>query len=172
LTGWLNRESPNCTLGSKTICSPPTAATPHLTCVASVEIIKKRNNATAIPVACEKPNPLARHPSEAGRRDSSKPRAVDDEIAAIRRLHDFDHVPLGRQIESLIGPAGLVFHTVRKRAPAQQRAQRECRDAFEHSTSPSIGLERIEAILNAAKKPACAAEKIGPERILECIALG
>jgi hypothetical protein len=87
-------------------------------------------------------------------------------------LYDFDHVPLGGQKESLIGPAGLVFHTVRKRASAQQRAQRECRDPFEHSTSPSIGLERIEAILNAAKKPACAAEKIGPERILECIALG
>jgi hypothetical protein len=79
----------------------------------------------AIPVAREKPDPLASCPSEAGRRACSKPRAVDDEITTVRRLYDFDHVLLGRQIEPLIGASGRVFHAVRQCTRAQQRAQRE-----------------------------------------------
>src|SRR6516162_11840265 len=77
---------------------PPTAAAPHLARAAAIEIIKHRGDAAAVPVARDEPDPLTRRPSQAGRRPCREPRAVDDEIAAVRGLHDFDHVLLGRQI--------------------------------------------------------------------------
>src|SRR5262249_52980185 len=87
-------------LASRKLSSPPpTAAAPHLARAAAIEIIKHRGDAAAVPVARDEPDPLTRRPSQAGRRPCREPRAVDDEIAAVRGLHDFDHVLLGRQIE-------------------------------------------------------------------------
>ncbi len=74
----------------------PTA--PHLAGAAPMEIVEHRVDAAAVPVAGEEPDPLARGPAQAGRRLAGEARAVDDEIAAVGRLHDLDHVPLGRKV--------------------------------------------------------------------------
>src|SRR5262249_49654112 len=84
----------------KTASSPPTAAAaaPHVAGVATIEVIKARGDAAAVPVPCNEPDAFPRGPAETSRRPCREPRAVDDEIAAVRGLHDFDHVLLGRQI--------------------------------------------------------------------------
>src|SRR5262249_56760529 len=90
---------------------PPTAAAPHLARAAAIEIIKHRGDAAAVPVARDEPDPLTRRPSQASRRPCREPRAVDDEIAAVSGLHDFDHVLLCRQLEPvLIVPPARIFH--------------------------------------------------------------
>src|ERR1700730_17600145 len=70
---------------------------PGLAPAVAIEIVEHRHDAGAVPVAGEELDPLARRPAQAGSRSAREVRAVDDEIAAPRRLHDLDHVPLGRQ---------------------------------------------------------------------------
>src|SRR5262249_57822324 len=78
--------------------SPPTAAAaPHLASVATIEVIKARSDATAVPVAGDEPDAFARGPAETRGRARREPGAVDDEIAAVGGLHDLDHVLLRRQ---------------------------------------------------------------------------
>src|SRR5262245_39927286 len=72
----------------------PAAAAPHLAAAAPEVIVEDRINAAAVPVARDEPDPFARGPTHAGWRLRREPPAVDDEIAAERRLHHLDHVPL------------------------------------------------------------------------------
>src|SRR5262249_27182262 len=140
--------------GNKCVSSPPTAAAaPHLAGVATIEIIKERSDAAAVPVARDEPDPFAGGPAETGRRPCREARAVDNEIAAVGGLHDLDLVVLGRQIVPVVVvPRTTVFHLVRKGRRAYQHGQRERRYAFEHDLGhPADGAERIEAILSAAK---------------------
>src|SRR4029450_10469692 len=116
-----------CTVPIDQFCSPPpTAAAPHLAGVAAIEIIKGRDDAAAIPVACNERDPLASRPPKTGRCPCRKPRPVDDEVSAIRGLHDLDHVLLGREIKPLrIVPAGGVFLLLLTGGGADQHMQRE-----------------------------------------------
>src|SRR6266568_3039212 len=138
--------------------SPPTAAAaPHLAGVATIEVIKERGDAAAVPVAGDEPDAFARGPAETGRRPRREAGAVDDEIAAVGGLHDLDHVLLGRQrvpvlVVVSVVPRARVFHLVRKRRRAYQHGQRERRHPFEHYLGlPADGAGRIEAIFSAAK---------------------
>src|SRR5262245_38656919 len=132
--------------------SPPTAAAPHLARAAAIEIIKHRGDAAAVPVARDEPDPLPRRPSQAGRRPCREPRAVDDEIAAVRGLHDFDHVLLGRQIEPVL--MARIFHLGRKGRRACEHGQRERRHPFEHDLGlPLVSRFRSSQAL-AARPPA------------------
>src|SRR5215470_2729433 len=138
----------------KTSSSPPAAAsTPHIAGGATIEVIKARSDATAVPVAGDEPDAFACGPAETRRRQCREPRAVDDEIAAVRGLHDLDHVLLGRQREPvLIVPRARVVHVGREGRRACQRGQRERRHPFEHDLwPPANGAGRIEAIFSAAK---------------------
>src|SRR5262249_56474655 len=82
---------------------PPTAAAArYVAGVATIEVIKARSDATAVPVAGDEPDAFACGPAETRRRQCREPRAVDDEIAAVRGLHDLDHVLLGRQREPVL----------------------------------------------------------------------
>src|SRR5262249_30462587 len=143
--------------GESFFSPPPTAAAPHLARAAAIEIIKDRSDAAAVPVACDEPDPFPRDPAETGRRPCREPRAVDDEIAAVRGLHDLDHVLLGRQrvpvlIVVLIVPRTSGFRLLRKGRRAYQHGQRERRHPFEHDLGlPADGGGRIEAIFSAAK---------------------
>src|SRR6516162_4696920 len=116
---------------------PPTAAAPHLARAAAIEIVKDRGDAAAVPVARKEPDPFPRGPAETGWRPCREPRAVDDEIAAPRRLHDFDHVLLGRQIVPvLIVPPTWIFHLVCEGRRAYRRGQGERRHPLEHFWPP------------------------------------
>src|SRR5262245_60848105 len=139
--------------GESFFSPPPTAAALHLARAAPIEIIKHLSDASAFPVAFYVPYPFPRDPAETGRRPCREPRAVDDEIAAVRGLHDLDHVLLGRQrVPVLIVPRTSVFRLVRKGRRAYQHGQRERRHPFEHDLGlPADGGGRIEAIFSAAK---------------------
>src|SRR5215471_13849358 len=140
--------------------SPPTAAAaPHIAGVATIEVIKARSDATAVPVAGDEPDAFACGPAETRRRARREAGAVDDEIAAVGGLHDLDHVLLGRQrvpvlVVVLVVPRARVFLLLlllRKRRRVYQHGQRERRHPFEHFLPPLTALERIEAIFRAAK---------------------
>src|SRR5215467_1000230 len=143
----------------KTSSSPPTAAAaPHITGVATIEVIKARRDATAVPVAGDEPDAFACGPAETRRRARREAGAVDDEIAAVGGLHDLDHVLFGRQrvpvlVVVLVVPRGRVFLLLlRKRRRGYQHGQRERRHPFEHNLRlPADGGGRIEAIFSPAK---------------------
>src|SRR5262245_38888429 len=143
----------------KTSSSPPTAAaTPHIAGVATIEVIKARSDATAVPVAGDEPDAFACGPAETRRRARREAGAVDDEIAAVGGLHDLDHVLFGRQrvavlVVVLVVPRARVFLLLlRKRRRGYQHGQRERRHAFEHNLRlPADGGGRIEAIFSPAK---------------------
>src|SRR5262249_47485742 len=122
----------------KTASSPPTAAAaPHVAGVATIEVIKARGDAAAVPVPCNEPDAFPRGPAETSRRPCREPRAVDDEIAAVRGLHDFDHVLVGRQIVPvLIVPPTWIFHLVCEGRCAYRRGQGERRHPLEHFWPP------------------------------------
>src|SRR5215468_2771 len=134
----------------KTSSSPPAAAaTPHIAGVATIEVIKARSDATAVPVAGDEPDAFACGPAETRRRARREAGAVDDEIAAVGGLHDLDHVLLGRQIVPvlvivLVVPRATVFLLLllRKRRRVYQHGQRERRHPFEHFLPPLTALER------------------------------
>src|SRR5947209_13560302 len=111
--------------------SPPTAATaPHLAGVATIEVIKERGDATAVPVAGDEPDAFARGPAETRRCPRRESGAVDDEIAAVGGLHDLDHMLLRRQsvlIVVLVVPRAMIFQLSRKGRSAYQHGQRERR---------------------------------------------
>src|SRR5947209_3567904 len=115
----------------KTSSSPPTAATaPHLAGVATIEVIKERGDATAVPVAGDEPDAFARGPAETRRCPRRESGAVDDEIAAVGGLHDLDHMLLRRQsvlIVVLVVPRAMIFQLSRKGRSAYQHGQRERR---------------------------------------------
>src|SRR5262249_5152658 len=126
----------------KTSSSPPTAAAaPHLAGIATIEIVKERSDATAVPVAGDEPDAFACGPAETGRRPRRESGAVDDEIAAVGGLHDLDHVLLRRQRVAVRGvPPARIIHTVRKGGRAYRHGQRERRQPFEHFfASPLTG---------------------------------
>src|SRR6266481_8933291 len=138
--------------------SPPTAATaPHLAGVATIEVIKARSDATAVPVAGDEPDAFACGPAETRRRPRRESGAVDDEIAAVGGLHDLDHVLLGRQrvlvlVVVLVVPRARVVHVVREGRRGYQHGQRERRHPFQHDVRlPADAAGRIEAIFSAAK---------------------
>src|SRR5215831_21309824 len=74
------------------------AAADHLAGVVAIDIVEHRLDAAAVPVALDQLDALARRPGEAGWTSANEAGAVDDEIAAPRRLHDLDHVPFGRKV--------------------------------------------------------------------------
>src|SRR5262245_11322213 len=100
---------------TQTSLSPPAR---RATGVAPDVIVEHRFDATAMPVAGDQPDPLARDPALASPRPAHEPRAVDDEIAAVRRLHLFDHMSLGQH-------GRAISHAVRKGQPGIESGQDE-----------------------------------------------
>src|SRR5262249_23185534 len=104
------------------------------------------------------PDPLACRPWYAGRRFSRERRAVDDEIAAVRRLHHLDDMALGRQVEAVVS-IRRVAHPVRDRSLARHQDQPAPPRQPAH-TPPRLTPRlqradaRIEAILVTAKSGA------------------
>src|SRR5262249_37580003 len=149
---WLGRGTHR--VRGANVSPPPTAAAPHLARAAAIEIIKDRGGAAAVPVPRNEPDPFPRGPAETSRRPCREPRAVDDEIAAVRGLHDFDHVLLGRQIVPvLIVPPTWIFHLVCEGRRAYRRGQGERRHPLEHFWPPLVSRFRSSQAL-AARSPA------------------
>ena len=63
---------------------------PHLAGAAPPYIVEHRIDAVAVPVARDELDPLARSPVHTGGRLRGEPSAIDDELAAVRRLDDLD----------------------------------------------------------------------------------
>src|SRR5205809_2519401 len=76
-------------------------AAPHLAGVSTPKVVEHRSDAVAVPVAGHEADGLARGPAETGRRHSGESNSVDDEDAAVGRLHDFDDMAFPGQIPAM-----------------------------------------------------------------------
>ena len=88
------------------------SATPHGARATPRHIVEHGLGTVAVPVARAHHDPVAGSPAQASGRLGGEPGPVDDEVAAVRRPHDLDRMPLGRQ-HDLLAPG----------MPARRRAQ-------------------------------------------------
>ena len=120
-------------------------AAPRLAPAVASKIIEHRRDAVAVPVAGKERDPVARRPAEASRRHPGESNAVDDEVAAVGRLHDFDHMARRRQTMPIMArpPLPGIGCLVRKRsALARQCRQRERHCCSQHALSPPLPLDQ------------------------------
>src|SRR5882757_9729110 len=115
---------------------------PSLAGAVAGEIIEGRCDALTVPVARNEPDALARGPAPASRVAAGEVGAVDDEIAAPRRLHHLDHMPRGREVDAVVVMImALISHAVcqgrQQRARQTHRhGQSEPRRELAHSSPP------------------------------------
>ena len=119
--------------GKCSTSSPTAAAAPHLASAAPIEVVEDCVVATCVPIPRQQFDPFARGPAPAGRRPADEARAVDDEVGAVGRPHDLDHMPLRRQIKRVVTVArARNIHSVGENRCAHQHDQRERRHRLKH----------------------------------------
>src|ERR1700736_2058469 len=139
-------------------------AAPHLAGVSTPKVVEHRSETVAVPVAGHEADGLARGPAETGRRHSGKSNPVDDEDAAVGRLHDFDDMAFPGKVPAV---------TVMQRPPvgclvceyllADREGEPERQRYPQHHALPPSQPRRIETIRGTAKSGAqtCSADRRG-----------
>jgi hypothetical protein len=107
-------------------CAANGLLAPHVTGAVTPEIVEHRRRAVAVPVAGDEGDALTGGPGEACRGKAGKVRAVDNEVSAPGRLHDFDDMTGARQVVTVIMvPIARIEHAIRQRRRSDQHRQRE-----------------------------------------------